>query len=85
MNNPEIVAAIVSAISLIGGAIVWAIKYIAKQGAEMLKEFKPNGGSSLKDQVNRLEERMNEAANIRKEIDAKIDKLYEIIINMGRK
>jgi hypothetical protein len=41
---------------------------VKKNFNEIKAEFKPNGGSSLKDQVNRLESRHGE-------LDAKVDKL----------
>lgn len=47
---------IVSAIS-IAVAFVGSVKWLVKH---YLSELKPNGGSSLKDQVNRLEERMDQ-------------------------
>lgn len=45
----EVIAVILSVLSVIG--------YIE---ARVKKELKPNGGSSLKDQLNRLEDRVNE-------------------------
>ncbi len=45
----EVVAVIVSVLSV--------ISYIEMR---VKKELKPNGGSSLKDQLNRLEDRVNE-------------------------
>jgi len=47
---------IVSAISIavaFAGSVKWLVKHY-------LSELKPNGGSSLKDQVNRLEARMDQ-------------------------
>ena len=48
-----------SIIALIAGGIKWLVKHY-------LSELRPNGGSSVKDQVNRLE--------------VKVDKLYDILI-----
>ena len=48
---------------------------------EIKKELKPNHGSSLKDQVNRLERDMQEAQEQRKETNRKIDHIYEILID----
>ena len=45
-----------------------------------MAELKPNSGSSIKDQVTRLEERMNEADYMRRETNKKIDKIYEILL-----
>jgi hypothetical protein len=41
-----------SIVALITGGIKWLVKHY-------LSELRPNSGSSLKDQVNRLEERVN--------------------------
>jgi hypothetical protein len=48
---------------------------------EIKKELKPNHGSSIKDQVNRLEKDMQEAQEQRKETNKKIDHIYEILID----
>lgn len=41
-----------SIVALVTGGIKWLVKHY-------LSELRPNSGSSLKDQVNRLEERVN--------------------------
>lgn len=41
-----------SIVALVAGGIKWLVKHY-------LSELRPNSGSSLKDQVNRLEERVN--------------------------
>jgi hypothetical protein len=46
--------------------------YIRNEIQEIAKEFKPNGGSSLKDQVNRLEKQHNDLNN-------KVDEIYDIL------
>jgi len=48
---------------------------------EIKKELKPNSGSSLKDQVNRLEAEMKEAQEQRKETNKKIDHMYEVLLD----
>jgi len=60
MNNPEIVAAIVAAIGAVGAALAWGIRKLFVSVSDYLKELKPNGGSSLKDQVDRLEKRIDD-------------------------
>lgn len=55
---------IVSAIAIVtgfAGAIRWLVKHY-------LSELKPNGGGSVKDQVNRLESRVDEIYTILCEI-----------------
>lgn len=73
MTNPEIIAAVVSAIGIIGGAIAWGIRYVAKQIAEFIKELKPNGGNSLKDQVTRLDILQEKMSNRLDAVETKID------------
>ena len=48
-----------SIVALVAGGVKWLVKHY-------LSELRPNGGSSVKDQVNRLE--------------VKVDKLYDILI-----
>jgi len=56
-------ASLLVAILTIVSSIAFAIKWLVKH---YLSELRPNGGSSVKDQVNRLE--------------IKVDKLYDILI-----
>ena len=51
--------AVTTIVTAFAGAIRWLVKHY-------LAELKPNGGSSIRDKVDRLE--------------AKVDKLYEILI-----
>lgn len=74
MNNPEIIAAIVSAIGAIGAAVVAGLGMIFKKVEAFLSELKPNGGGSIKDQVTRLEEQ-------HKKLDNKVDRLYELLLD----
>lgn len=50
---------LLSILALVAGGVKWLVKHY-------LSELRPNGGSSVKDQVNRLE--------------VKVDKLYDILI-----
>lgn len=51
--------AVITIVTAFAGAIRWLVKHY-------LNELKPNGGSSIRDKVDRLE--------------AKVDKLYEFLI-----
>jgi hypothetical protein len=51
--------AIITIISALAGGVRWLVKHY-------LAELKPNGGTSLRDEVNRL--------------SVKLDRLYEILI-----
>lgn len=57
-------AALAVSLITIGGAFVAMTRWLVKH---YLAELKPNGGSSVKDQVNRLESR--------------IDEIYSILLN----
>lgn len=58
--NPEIITAIAAGVATIAGAIAWGIRKLFLTLSEYLSELKPNGGSSIKDQVNRLEKRVDD-------------------------
>jgi hypothetical protein len=84
------VLAVASIVGIVAAMIRWLVKHYFD---EIKAEFKPNGGSSLKDQVNRLEadhkklyqkidamEAKGDAEH--KELANKIDKVYTTIINL---
>lgn len=53
-------------------AIRWMVRHYL---GEIKQELKPNGGGSLKDQVNRLEARLDKNDALRKETYFKVEKL----------
>jgi len=61
--TPNDWATLAVAITTLIGALAVGVRHLVKH---FLSELKPNGGSSLRDQVNRLEE--------------KVDTLYQILI-----
>ena len=74
---------ILTALSIIAitvGGIRWFItaemKVLSTELKNNLSELKPNGGSSMKDQVNRLEQKSHQ-------LEDKIDNLYNVLINEG--
>jgi len=76
---------ILTALSIIAitvGGIKWFIQAEMRNMSNELKndlsELKPNGGSSMKDQVNRLEQKSHQ-------LEDKIDNLYNVLINEGVK
>jgi predicted glycosyl hydrolase (DUF1957 family) len=84
------VLAMLSIIGVLAGMIRWLVKHYFD---EIKKEFKPNGGSSLKDQVNRLEaehqklfdkfeKAEDQAMKDHKDLADKIDKVYSTIITI---
>jgi len=57
-------AALAVAITTLIGALAMGVRHLVKH---FLSELKPNGGSSLKDQVNRLEEKVQFLTELVKE------------------
>jgi hypothetical protein len=52
-NWASLILAIIAIVTAFAGAVRWLVKHF-------LYELRPNGGGSLKDQVNRLEKRVDE-------------------------
>ena len=80
-----IIISISTVISVAALGVRWLVKHYFE---EIKKELKPNHGSSMKDQVNRLEARMDKADTLRKDtylrvekLERKIDDLYDRLIN----
>lgn len=59
--NAQDYAALTVSLLTIGGAFIAMTRWLVKH---YLAELKPNGGSSVKDQVNRLESRIDEIYSI---------------------
>ena len=73
-----LIVSICTIVAFAAGSIKWLTKHYFD---EIKAEFKPNGGSSLKDQINRLEEKTKDAENDRKELHKKIDKMFEVLLD----
>jgi hypothetical protein len=74
MNLLESIVAITVGIISILGSLAIVVGHLVKH---YFAELKPNGGSSIKDQVNRLE-RQHE------KLDGKVDKIYEILLTQTK-
>jgi len=57
MNWASLALAIIAIVTAFAGTIRWMVKHY-------LYELRPNGGGSLKDQVNRLERRLDEVIDM---------------------
>jgi hypothetical protein len=78
MTFLESAAAIIVSIISIIGSIALGVRWLVFHYFDAIKaELKPNGGSSLKDQVNRLEAQHNK-------LDSKVDKIYELLITQTK-
>ena len=51
----ETASTVVGIAAVILGALLWLIR----AQVSMMKEFRPNGGSSMRDQLNRIEARLD--------------------------
>jgi hypothetical protein len=69
---------ILSITAIVGVGVRWIIKTYVNQ---IIDELKPNSGSSMKDQITRLEDRVNEADILRRNMDDKLDKVYYLLID----
>ena len=85
LDTIEIILAIVIAIGTVVSSAALGVRWLVKH---YLQELKPNGGSSLKDQVNRLEARLNTSETWGKEtykrtekLEEKFDDLYDKLID----
>lgn len=75
-------ASLIVAILTIVSSIAFGIKWLVKH---YLSELKPNSGSSLKDQINRLENALDEqrvdSERFRDRQEKKLDDMYKILID----
>lgn len=79
--TPSDWATFILTVGSILGLAVGGVRFLVKHYFDAMKaELKPNGGGSMKDQVTRLEERMNEADHMRRQMDKKIDRIYEALL-----
>ena len=89
LNSAQIILGIIFSIATILSLTAAGVRWLVKHYFNDIKhELKPNGGSSLKDQVNRMEiqhsefkNRLDEADQMRRDMNKKIDKMYDILID----
>lgn len=77
-NWVGVIVGISTIVTSAGLGVRWLVKHYFD---EIKHELKPNGGSSIKDQVNRLEKQVSEADQLRKEMNQKIDHMYEVLLD----
>jgi hypothetical protein len=71
------IVGILTIITSVSLGVKWLVKHYFD---EIKAELKPNSGSSLKDQVMRLEREMEYANIKRKDMSNKLDHMYEILL-----
>jgi len=82
MAITDIAALIVSILTIVA-FVVGSIKWLTKHYFDEIRaEFKPNGGSSLRDQVNRLE---SNHARLEDKLDNVTSMLVEHVVNNSNK
>lgn len=82
MAITDIAALIVSILTIVA-FVVGSIKWLTKHYFDEIRaEFKPNGGSSLRDQVNRLE---SNHSRLEDKLDNVTSMLVEHVINNSNK
>ena len=74
----SLIVAILTIVSSIGLSIKWMVKHY-------LSELKPNSGTSMKDQISRLETAMDEqrvdSINSRNRQEHKLDDMYKMLLD----
>ena len=80
--SPNDMAALTVAILTIIGSFVAAVRWLVKH---YLSELKPNAGSSMKDQISRLETALDEqridSISSRDRQEKKLDEMYKILLD----
>jgi hypothetical protein len=74
LDATALIVSICTIVAFATGSIKWLVKHY-------LAELRPNGGSSLKDQVNRLEVKIAEVDQDNKSMELKIDKMFETLLS----
>jgi hypothetical protein len=76
MTPTESIISLVVAISAVISSTALGVRWLTKHYFDEIKhELKPNGGGSLKDQMNRLEARQDKTDAINTETYKKVEKL----------
>jgi len=81
LSQSALTIEIIIGVTTIVAGLVATVKWLTKHYFDEIRsEIRPNSGSSLKDQVTRLEVRMTEANEMRKDMDKKIDKMFDTLL-----
>ena len=69
-----LIVAILTIVSSVGLAIKWLVKHY-------LFELKTNGGSSMRDDIKKIDERQGDAEEANYRMSLKLDKMYDILLD----
>jgi len=80
-NQSAIIVEVIIGVATIVAGIAGGVKWLTKHYFDEIRsELKPNSGSSMKDQITRLEIQMTQANDMRKDMDKKIDKMFDTLL-----
>jgi hypothetical protein len=79
LDTVNLILAIIIGFATIISTAAIGVRWLVKH---YLAELKPNSGSSMKDQMNNLEARMDKSDTLRKETYLKVEKLEKKIDDM---
>ena len=80
MTTQEWLTLIVS-VSTISGVFIAIVRWLVRHYFNEIKaEFKPNGGGSMKDQINRLEQGHERLEKEHTKLEQKLDKMLDTLI-----
>lgn len=75
---------ILSIVALVAGGVKWYIKTqiqpIHEAVCDIRSETKTNGGSSMRDEIKAIKKEQEEAKELRKETNKKLDHMYDLFI-----
>jgi cell shape-determining protein MreC len=76
-----LILTVLSIVAIIAGGIKFLVKHY-------FSELKTNGGSSMRDEIKQtklevkeIKDRQNEADQMRRDMNKKLDRMYEILLN----
>jgi hypothetical protein len=72
------IVGVLTIVTSVGLGVKWLVKHYFD---EIKHELKPNGGSSLKDQVNRIEKDLDIAKQRNRDMSNKLDHMYEVLLD----
>jgi uncharacterized protein HemX len=76
---------ILSIVALVAGAVKWyigqQISPIKEAVDDIRSETKTNGGSSMRDEIRSIKKQQEEAKELRKQTNKKLDHMYEVLLD----
>ena len=72
------IVGVLTIVTSVGLGVKWLVKHYFD---EIKHELKPNGGSSLKDQVNRIEKDLEIAKQRNRDMSNKLNHMYEVLLD----